>query len=92
MDFHLIMPRDMTLDEGHHEVKELENIFKMHFDDLVDILIHLDPCSDGECPICGHNPCILRSDSTNYQHLWHRDQVTVDLQNRVSELAEGSKT
>jgi len=28
LDFHLILPRELRLDESHHEVKELENIFK----------------------------------------------------------------
>jgi cation diffusion facilitator family transporter len=92
VDFHLIMPRAMTLDEGHHEVKELENIFKEHFQGPADILIHVDPCTNGECPICGHNPCILRSEPTNHQCLWQREQVTADVENRVSVLGDGCKT
>ena len=95
LDFHLIMPRDLTLDEGHHAVKELEHIFQEHFQGPADILIHVDPCTDGECPICGHSPCILRGEPTDHQRLWHLDQVTSDLQDfegKAAVLGDGCKT
>jgi cation diffusion facilitator family transporter len=44
VDFHLILPKDLPLEEGHREVKELENVFNEHFEGMSDILIHLDPC------------------------------------------------
>ena len=78
LDFHLILPRELRLDESHHEVKELENIFQTRFEGMADVLIHVDPCTNGDCPICGHNPCILREQPTNHQRLWHRDQVTAE--------------
>jgi cation diffusion facilitator family transporter len=78
LDFHLIMPRDLTLDEGHHEVKQLETILQNHFPGPADILIHVDPCTNGECPLCGHAPCILRGAPTNLQRLWRRDEVTAE--------------
>jgi cation diffusion facilitator family transporter len=78
LDFHLILPRDMPLNQGHHEVKELEKLFEDHFDGLADVLIHLDPCTNGECPICSHGPCILREHPITHQRLWHRDAVTAD--------------
>ena len=43
VDFHLILPKDLPLEEGHREVKELENVFNEHFGGMSDILIHLDP-------------------------------------------------
>jgi cation diffusion facilitator family transporter len=95
LDFHLIMPRDLTLDEGHHEVKLLENVLQEHFQVPADILIHVDPCTNGECPICGHSPCVLRGEPTLHQRLWHRDQVTADnesVENRVPLLGDGCKT
>ena len=92
LDFHLILPRDMTLDRGHHEVKELENILKDHFDIPADILIHLDPCAQGECPICGHSPCILRELPASHQRIWQYDEMTVDIGDRVPVLGDGCKT
>jgi cation diffusion facilitator family transporter len=78
VDFHLILPRDMPLEEGHREVKELEKIFNSHFSGLADILIHLDPCTDPECPVCWFDPCEIRQERSTQQRAWHRDSLTED--------------
>ncbi len=76
LDFHLILPRDLTLEAGHREVKELERIFDAHFQGRADILVHLDPCDRPECPICGFDPCVHRQEETRQQKLWQRETVT----------------
>jgi cation diffusion facilitator family transporter len=78
LDFHLILPRDFTLNEVHQEVKELEQIFNAHFGGQADILIHTDPCEDPECPICGYDPCKLRQEGTVRQRLWQSQVITAD--------------
>ena len=78
IDFHLILPRDLSLEVGHREVKELERIFNAHFQGLADILIHLDPCERPECPICGFDPCVHRQEETREQRLWRGDTVIVE--------------
>ncbi|MBM4274977.1 MAG: cation transporter [Deltaproteobacteria bacterium] len=76
LDFHLILPRDMTITESHQEVKELEGILNDHFQSQADILIHVDPCEDPECPVCAHYPCDLRQEDTRQQRLWRREVLT----------------
>ena len=76
IDFHLILPRDLLLDESHREVKELEKILSDHFAGRADILIHADPCTEPECPICGYDPCIHRRAGTKMQRLWRKDVIT----------------
>jgi len=76
LDFHLILPRDLTLEAGHREVKELEAIFNAHFGGQADVLINLDPCLEPECPVCGYAPCAQRTAETRQQSLWHREVVT----------------
>ncbi len=76
LDFHLILPRDLTLEEGHREVKELEGIFQAHFGKTADILIHVDPCDVPICPICGFEPCQHRQADTRQQSLWQTEVVT----------------
>ena len=78
IDFHLILPRDLLLDEGHQEVKELEQILNKHFQGRADILIHADPCTEPECPICGYDPCLHRRANTKMQRLWRTDTLTCD--------------
>ena len=76
LDFHLVLPHDFSLSEVHREVKELEDIFKSHFGGEADILIHVDPCAEPECPICGFDPCQHRQHDTRSQRLWHREVLT----------------
>ena len=76
LDFHLILPKELTLEEGHREVKELEKIFQAHFGKTADILIHVDPCDRPICPICGYDPCRHRQADTRQQSLWQTEVVT----------------
>ena len=78
LDFHLILPRDISLSEGHQEVKDLEQIFARHFQGQADVLIHLDPCEDPECPVCGYDPCQIRQADPRQQRLWRQDVLTAD--------------
>jgi cation diffusion facilitator family transporter len=76
IDFHLILPRDLPLETGHREVKELEGVFNTHFEGRADVLIHLDPCERPVCPICGLEPCPHRQEETKEQKLWRGETVT----------------
>ena len=44
IDFHLILPRNLTLEEAHRESQELEVLIENHFNGSASVLIHLDPC------------------------------------------------
>jgi cation diffusion facilitator family transporter len=78
MDFHLILPRDLSLEESHAEVKKLEEVLNGHFAGQADILIHADPCMDPECPICGYTPCEHRRSRITMQRLWRPDTLTCE--------------
>jgi cation diffusion facilitator family transporter len=80
LDFHLILPRDFSLKVVHREVKELERILNAHFGGQADILIHTDPCSDPECPVCGHDPCKFRQEDMVRQRLWQSRVITADVE------------
>ncbi|MEI8182670.1 MAG: cation transporter dimerization domain-containing protein [Desulfomonile sp.] len=79
IDFHLILPRDLPLAEGHSEVKELEKLFAAHFGGLADVLIHLDPCDDPECPVCAHQSCEIRQETHVDLRIWNLEHLTCDL-------------
>jgi len=78
IDFHLILPRDLSLEESHAEVKTLEKILTDYYEGETDILIHADPCMEPECPICGHDPCTHRQAGLKMQRLWRRDTLTCE--------------
>jgi cation diffusion facilitator family transporter len=87
-DFHLILPRDMTLDAAHNEASLLQEILKTHLGGTMEALIHAEPCIDPECPICGYDPCKLRQEPMRRQNLWHRDQLTSPLEDEERDLAQ----
>ncbi|MGA9756367.1 MAG: cation diffusion facilitator family transporter [Desulfobaccales bacterium] len=76
IDFHLILPRDLSLDASHDEVKKLEKILNDYFAGQADILIHADPCMEPECPICGLESCDHRRAGLSMQRLWRADTLT----------------
>lgn len=76
LDFHLILPRTFTLEEMHHEVKELERIFKVRYGERADVNIHVEPCKSSECPICGHSPCRCRSKPARELRIWNQKDIT----------------
>jgi divalent metal cation (Fe/Co/Zn/Cd) transporter len=78
IDFHLILPRDLSLEESHREVKILEKILNDHYQGQADILIHADPCTEPECPICALAICEERTQETTMQRLWRRETLTCE--------------
>lgn len=91
LDFHLVLPRDFSLAESHREVKELEKIFAAHFGDRADVLIHVDPCAEPECPVCGHDPCRLRQEDVRQQSLWRREVLTSETPDHQAPPERGGK-
>ena len=86
-DFHLILPRDLTLEAAHNEAALLEESLKTHLGGMVEALIHAEPCIDQECPICGYDPCTLRQAPMRLQNLWHRDMLTSQVDEEEREVA-----
>lgn len=44
IDLHLVLPRDLLLDQAHTEADELEQLLIRHFEGKATVLIHMDPC------------------------------------------------
>jgi cation diffusion facilitator family transporter len=78
MDFHLILPSECSLEEAHAEGKELEGIIQNHFGGASSVLIHLDPCTDVDCPVCSLHLCELRRKAQTKRVDW--DWRTLTLQ------------
>jgi len=76
IDFHLILPRYLTLEEAHREGKELETVIKQHFKNAAGVMIHLDPCIENDCPVCGTSDCSYRSDDFRERPEFTRRSVT----------------
>jgi cation diffusion facilitator family transporter len=78
IDFHLILPRDFALECAHRENKALEKSIQEYFEGRASIMIHLDPCVDRECPLCGQSLCTIRNSSQYQLILWTLPLMTAD--------------
>jgi cation diffusion facilitator family transporter len=75
VDLHLILPRDMTLQEAHVQVVAMENLLYARLGPEADVMIHADPCDDGRCVSCDLDPCDLRRSPTLATPLWSPDNT-----------------
>ena len=83
IDFHLILPRYLSLEAAHHEGKELEKWLIDHFQGRASVLIHLDPCMDPDCPVCANHICGLRDEE-------YRERVPWDLKRLIRQGPTGT--
>ncbi len=78
IDFHLILPRDLSLEAAHAESNEVEDILYAKYGSQSDVLIHADPCREIECPECGADPCRSRARDAVRACLWFGDTASQD--------------
>jgi cation diffusion facilitator family transporter len=77
IDFHLILPRHLSLEEAHREVMEAEQLLKAQLPGVGEAMIHAEPCIGPECRICSEQSCEIRSQPFQEQPSWCRKLVTV---------------
>jgi divalent metal cation (Fe/Co/Zn/Cd) transporter len=70
IDLHLVLPQYFSLDDAHSEAKSLEKIIVDHFEGKASALIHMDPCSEPDCPVCRNHQCQLRQEPTLEKTTW----------------------
>ncbi len=75
IDFHLILPREISLEDAHREVTEIEQLLKTQLPGVGDAMIHAEPCIGPECRICLREPCRIRSQAFFEQPSWCRKEV-----------------
>ncbi|MFZ7125181.1 MAG: cation diffusion facilitator family transporter [Desulfobacterales bacterium] len=60
IDLHLILPKDMSLEDAHFEADFLEKLLLDKIPGAASVLVHMDACRDGDCPVCGKPGCTSR--------------------------------
>ena len=76
IDFHLILPRDLSLETAHHQAEALEALLMAEFGPRASVLVHMDPCRDPECPVCLQTRCDLRKAAARPQAPWDPADMT----------------
>ncbi len=67
MDFHLILPRDLSLADANRQVVEVQRLLKAELPGAEDVMIHVEPCIDPECCTCSRESCGIRRKSFRSQ-------------------------
>ncbi len=80
IDFHLILPRDFSLEEAHREADAAEKLIVRHFGQGAQVLIHMDPCLDPDCPVCVRRLCDLRARAFEGRQKWERRKLAAHSQ------------
>jgi cation diffusion facilitator family transporter len=75
-DLHLVLPRELSLEEAHTEAKVLEELIEKHFRGRASALIHMDPCIDKDCPVCARYDCSNRSQPAGDLPPWTLETLT----------------
>jgi len=78
IDLHLILPQDLSLEAAHREAKALEHSIVSYFDGKASVLIHMDPCVNSDCSICGQKFCELRTYAKEVDIPWNWKTFTAD--------------
>jgi cation diffusion facilitator family transporter len=81
VDFHLVLPYWYSLKAAHQEAREIELHLRRHFGDSVEVLVHMDPCTDETCTYCEYITCHARTDSLQQCHAWTRQKLTENNRN-----------
>jgi cation diffusion facilitator family transporter len=76
IDLHLILPRQMSLADAHTEADDLEKILLAEVTGASSVLVHMDPCDDNFCPICGKKKCRHRQQDFTRQTHWSAEELT----------------
>jgi cation diffusion facilitator family transporter len=76
VDLHLILPRDMKLVEAHREADALEQAILDEVPGADSVLVHLDPCQQEHCPICGRSRCSHREGLFRQTSSWTTRTLT----------------
>ncbi len=77
VSLHLILPRGFSLSEAHLEAEEVEVVIEGYFEGRATVLVHLDPCSDPDCPVCRRYACELRGSEKSDPTPWNVETLIV---------------
>ena len=76
IDLHLVLPKELSLEEAHGEGRVLEELIEKHFQGRASALIHMDPCIDMECPVCARYDCGIRKKPADKKVSWTLETLT----------------
>lgn len=78
IDTHMTLPWYYKVEEAEREIHELEDLMKKHYDNRVELFIHIDACKPYQCKLCALQECPVRQEPFKGQLEWNLQNVLVD--------------
>ena len=78
IDAHLTLPWYYRVADAEKEIHGLEDMIRSHFDNKVELFIHIDGCMPYSCKLCALEHCPVRQEAFQHQVMWTMDNVWAD--------------
>lgn len=85
IDAHLSLPRYLSLEEVHSEIKKIETLLQEKYGNTLEIFIHTDPCKDTQCTLCSTENCPIRKNPFQKHIPWTTQNVILNQQHSLEE-------
>ena len=82
IDLHLVLPKEMAMDQAHKEAHAVEDVLIDHFEGNAGVLVHMDPCDERLCPVCRNTTCQWRKKPFTSKPAWDRRHLVRSLKER----------
>lgn len=82
IDCHVTVPYYLTVEEGHNEIDELEELVKRQHPDGLEMFVHTDPCKPKSCRICSKSDCAVRQIPHEETISWNLETVLENRQHK----------
>lgn len=78
IDAHLTLPWYYQVKDAEVAIHGVEDLIDEHFDNKIEIFIHIDACQPYSCKLCAKQDCTVRQHSFEGQIEWNKDNVWLD--------------
>lgn len=78
IDAHMTLPWYYKVQEADAEIHVLEGMIKQHFENRVEVFIHIDACQPYQCKLCALQNCLERKTPFTAQEQWTLQNVWLD--------------
>ena len=83
LDCHLTVPWYFTIEEGHVEVDQLEQLIKKKYGSQVELFVHLDGCKPFSCLLCDLQKCPHRKQKFQQKVEWTVDRISTNKKHQL---------
>lgn len=78
IDAHLTLPWYYKVSDAEVEIHAVEDLIGEHFNNKVEVFIHIDACQEYSCKLCAMETCQHRKQPYVSQTAWDMDNVWMD--------------